>query len=243
MTATESSNPVTYEIAGQTVAMPVVVRDASAGTAMFDVDAAAAQALLPGGDFTVVESAPGRTQLVLAIIDYRDNDLGDYNEVGVTLFVRPAGNPAGEGDGTFITHLPVDQEFTCAAGRGIWGFPKSVEQIDYEPGDGHTVATLRMDGRLALRLRVPRGGTDDMPIMDMTTYTYIDGVPHATAFGQGGAGSQVLVGGEGVELELGDHPLADQLRTLGLPDAPVVMATWTEHMQATFGVPRPLAPS
>ena len=36
-----SPEPATYEIAGQTVTMPCVVRDASAGTAMFTVDAGA----------------------------------------------------------------------------------------------------------------------------------------------------------------------------------------------------------
>jgi hypothetical protein len=36
--------PTTYEIGGQTVTMPCVVRDAAAGTAMFDVDATPAQA-------------------------------------------------------------------------------------------------------------------------------------------------------------------------------------------------------
>lgn len=235
--SSSSTTPVTYEIAGRTVTMPVVVRDASAGTAMFEVDAAAAQALLPGDAFTVVESSPGRSQLALATIDYRDNDLGDYHEVGATLFVTPAGG--GEA-GTFITHLPVDQEFTCAAGRGIWGFPKTVERIDVEHGDGTAVTTLHMDGELVLRLALPRGGTDEMPTMDMVTYSYIDGVPHATAFGQGGRGSQVVAGGEGVALELGTHPVAAQLRSLGLPDAPVVMSTWTEHMQGTFATPTPL---
>ena len=32
---------------------------------------------------------------------------------------------------TYIHRLPVDQSFTCAAGRGIWGFPKTVERIDF----------------------------------------------------------------------------------------------------------------
>ena len=234
-----STTPVSYDIAGHTVAMPVVVRDASAGTALFEVDAAAAQALLPGTAFAVVESSPGRSQLALATIDYRDNDLGDYHEVGVTLFVEPA---AGGEAGTYITHLPVDQAFTCEAGRRIWGFPKTVEQIDLDHGDGSgsAITTLRMDGELVLRLTLPRGGTDEMPQMDMVTYSLIDGVPHATGFAQGGRGGQVVVGGEGVALELGTHPLARQLATLGLPDAPVVLSTWTEHMQGTFATPVPL---
>jgi hypothetical protein len=98
----------TYDIAGRTVTMPCVVRDASAGTALFDVDAAAARAMVPP-PFDIAETAPGRCQAVIAA---------------------------------------------------------------------------------------------------MATYSLVDGVPHRTAFSHGGTGSQVLVGGDGVRLELGDHPVA-----------------------------------
>jgi hypothetical protein len=253
-----SATPITtYDVLGRTVVMPCVVRDASAGTAMFEVDAAAAQRLLPSDRFAVVESAPGRCQIVLAVIDYRDNDLGAYHEVGVTLFVAPRGSgdggDGGEGDGdgeddgggdggesgTFITRLPVDQEFTCAAGRAIWGFPKTVEDIGFAYADDHVTVDLRMGGEPALRLTLPRGGDETMAPMAMTTYSLIDGVPHATAFTQGGTGAQVLVGGDGVSLELGTHPVAGELVGLGLPAA-AVMSTWTERMQGVFEVPLPL---
>ncbi len=227
----------TFQIAGRTVSMPCLVRDASAGTAMFDVDAAAAQRLIPGDDFLVVESGPGRCQLVVAVIDYRDNDLGDYHEVGVTFFVAPRSDP--DAAGTFITHLPVDQAFTCEAGRRIWGFPKSVEDIGFEYSPSSVLATLRMDGELVFRLRLPRGGDDVMEPMAMTTYSVIDGVAHATPFTQGGSGAQVVAGPDGVELELGSHPLAATLASLGLP-APAVMSTWTEHMRGAFEGASPL---
>lgn len=230
--------PATYEIAGRTVTMPCLVRDASAGTAMFDVDLAAARALIPA-PFVPVETSPGRCQLVLAVIDYRDNDLGDYLEVGITFFVTPDG-AAGDDAGTFITRLPVDQAFTCEAGRTIWGFPKTVEHITLDRTDTSATCELRMDGELVLRLTLPRGGSDEMPQMPMTTYTLIDGAPHATPFIQGGAGSQVVAGGDGVSLELGAHPVAKELAALGLP-APAQMSTWTEHMQGRFDTPVPLS--
>lgn len=232
--STSQTDPATYEIAGRTVTMPCVVRDASAGTAMFDVDAAAARALVPEG-FDLVETSPGRCQVVLAVIDYRDNDLGDYLEVGVTFFVTPAGGSADQA-GTFITRLPVNQSFTCEAGRTIWGFPKTVEDIALDYSDTAVTCTLRMDGQLVLRLTLPRGGDDEMPPLPMTTYSLIDGVPHATPFTQGGTGTQVLVGGDGVALELGDHPVAKELAALGLP-RPADMSTWTERMQGTFETP------
>jgi hypothetical protein len=228
----------TYEIAGRTVTMPCVVRDASAGTAIFDVDLTAARALVPA-PFVPVETSPGRCQLVLAVIDYRDNDLGDYLEVGVTFFVTPSGGADDEA-GTFITRLPVDQEFTCEAGRTIWGFPKTVEDITLDRTDTSATCAVRMDGELVLRITLPRGGTDEMPQLPMTTYTLVDGVPHATPFTQGGTGSQVVVGAAGVSIELGDHPVAKELAALGLP-APAQMSTWTEHMQGRFDGPVPLA--
>lgn len=225
----------TYDIAGRTVTMPVQVRDASAGTVLWDVDATAAQALLPA-DFEVAETAPGRANLAIALVDYRDNDLGSYLEIGIILFVRPR---AGGEEGNFIVHLPVDQEFTCEAGQRIWGFPKTVESIERVDGDGSTTWTLQMDGELVLRLTMPRGGSDEARPLPMTSYTVLDGAPHATAFSQWGKGSQLVIGGEGVALELGSHPIAKELESLGLPAEPQ-LSTWTERMQATFETPRAL---
>jgi hypothetical protein len=224
-----SDMTATHDVLGQTVTMPVEVADASAGTVIFDVPLEAAQALAPEG-FDVIETEPGRAQLALALIDYRVNDLGAYHEVGTILFVRPTG---GGDDGNFITHLPVDQEFTCAAGNQIWGFPKSVERIDVTQTDTASRWVLTMGGELVLDVTVPRGGTDEMPPLPMTSYTLLDGKPHATRFTQGGSGSS-LGFGEGVSVTLGTHPIAKELASLGLPDAKVVLTTWTEQMQATF---------
>jgi hypothetical protein len=227
-----------YEIQGRTVELPMVVRRAKAGVAFFEVDAEAAQRFLPGDDFEVVETAPGRSQLLIALIDYEDNDLGDYLEVGLTLFVRPRGGPDGS-DGTFIVHLPVDQGFTCEAGRVIWGFPKTVQEITAEHGDGASRWTLAMDGELVLRLTVPRGGDEEVPDVAIRTYSYKGGVPHATPFSQGGRGSRTVLGPEGVSLELGDHPIAKELAAMGLP-GPAVLSTWTEDMHGTFEAATPL---
>src|SRR3954454_16559507 len=146
-----------YDVQGRTVAMPVEVRDATTATVIYDVDIEAARALAPAG-FEIVESAPGQAQLAIALVDYRDNDLGTYHEVGTIFFVRPV---AGGADGTFITHLPVDQDFTCAAGNQIWGFPKSVEQVDVTDTETSSRWVLTMDGELFLDVSVGRGGRSE----------------------------------------------------------------------------------
>lgn len=224
-----------HDILGQTVTMPVEVRDGTNATVMYDVPLDAAQALVPA-PFEVIETEPGRAQFVLALVDYKDNDLGAYLEVGTIFFVRPTG---GGEDGNFITHLPVTEHFTCVAGNQIWGFPKSIEKIEVTNTDTTSRWVLEMEGELVLDLTLPRGGSDEMPAMELASYTMIEGRPHRTAFNQGGAGTGMFFDPE-VSLTLGDHPVAKELATLGLPDAPVVMTTWTERMRATFGEPEAL---
>jgi hypothetical protein len=237
-----SARPATYDIDDRTVTMPCVVRDASAGTAMFDVDAAAARALVPEA-FDLVETAPGRCQAVLAVIDYRDNDLGDYNEVSIALVVRERGKRGGLLDvargrfATFIHWLPVDQGFTRDAGEQIWGFPKTVERIDFHYEDDRAVCRLVSGAKPVLTLSLPRGGKRSLPDREMATYTYIHGVPHRVRFTSGAEGFGVRLGG--AELSLGDHPYADRLRSLGLPRR-ALMSTWMEHMRGRFEAPEKL---
>ena len=44
---------------------------------------------------------------------------------------------------TWIWKLPVNQAFTCDAGRGIWGFPKTIEQITFAESEGAVVVPAR----------------------------------------------------------------------------------------------------
>ncbi len=222
-----------FTIQGQEVRIPAVVRDASSGTAMYMVDSDKAQALIPDA-FEVAEAAPGQTQLTIVVVDYRDNDLGDYDEVGIIFFVRPKGQPEAE-VGSYIHKLPVNQSFTCEAGFKIWGFPKTVEEIDFSYGDNNATCKLSMDNKHVLTLTVPRGGDSASELSPAVGYTLIEGVPHQNEFTRGGSGEQALPGGDGVVLELGDHPLADELRSLGLDSAEPILSAWTEHMQGSFG--------
>jgi hypothetical protein len=178
-----------------------------------------------------------------------DNDLGDYNEVSLALFVRERGAPAGipyvgaafdvlrGRAATWIWKLPVDQSFTCEAGRGIWGFPKTVERIDFEDVGGHRRHRLAMEGHEVLTFNAERGGRRRLPDLEMVTYSWIDGRLHRTRFVSGAEGVGIRLGG--ATLALGDHPLAGELRRLGLPARPL-MTVWMEHSHARFDAPEPV---
>lgn len=236
--STAASEPRSFHIQGREIRMPVVVRDAGSGSAMFMVSAEAAQKLVPGDAFRILEAGPGQTQCVVVIVDYRDNDLGDYDEVGIIFFVYPKdGSP--EEAGTYIYKLPVNQDFTREAGYEIWGFPKTLEQIRFEYQEDRATCSLHMDGQHVLTLSVPRAEGTPTEETRPVGYTYIDGVAHRTATTMSGEKSFVSPGPEGIRLELGPHPIADDLRSLGLP-APALMSTWMEHMRGTFEAPEKL---
>jgi hypothetical protein len=237
--AVEPRGPRVFD--GREVRLPVVVRDAVSGAATYLVSAAAARRLLPGPELEVVELLPGRAILTIACIDYRDNDLGDYNEVSLAFFVRrrdESGRLPWLGAAvdllrnrlaTWIWKLPVDQRFTCEAGRGIWGFPKR-----FEDRAGRRSCRLVMDGKHVLTVTMARGGARRLPDVGMVTYSWIDGVLHATRFVSGADGVGIRLGG--AELVLGDHPLAAELRALGLPRR-ALMSVSMEHMHGRFEAP------
>ena len=236
-------------IQGKLVEFPVEVRHATVGSATYLVPADAARRLLPGSEIEVAELLPGKALCSIAIIDYKDNDLGDYNEVSIALFVRPRGQPAGipylgtmidlvrNQLGTYIVHLPVNQSFTCEAGSTIWGFPKTVQKIEFDYRSDRAGCTLVYDEQHALTLSLPRGGSRSLPESTMTGYTIIEGMTHTNEFTSGAEGFGIRLGG--ADLELGTGLIADQLRSLGLPKR-ALMTTWMEKMYASFGPSRKL---
>ena len=243
---TAATGPAPYVVHGQTIALPVCVRDAVQMTALFVVPIAPARALVGDPRLRVAELFPGRTVCVLAAVEYLDNDLGRYNEVAVSFFVErseqtswPVVGPLvgflRGGIGAYIHRLPVTTAFSCDAGRDIWGFPKTVEAITFHDVNERRTCRLAAGGQHVLDLTVHRGGTSVMKRMPQDAYAIRDGVLYHTPSTMWGEGASFRLGG--AELTLGPHPWAQELRALGLPKR-ALMTTTLEHMHAEFGAPK-----
>lgn len=223
------------EIQGRPISFPMEVPDANIATVLYTVSAEVATELLPGDAFEVVETAPGRTQLIIAACDYRDNPWGDYDEINLGLLARPAG--AGDDTtGSFVYRMPVNQDFTCEAGNRVMGFPKTVEEIEVEYAADEVCFALTFDRQPAFRLTVPRVPAAAEPVrIEAVSYSYLDGAPYATTLEMDmGAAVEDL---SRVRLELGRGVVADELRRLGLPAAPD-FASWGEGLGAVFHMGR-----
>jgi Acetoacetate decarboxylase (ADC) len=236
---TDTRPPSTHTIAGTVLTMPVRVRTAAQYTAMFSVDADAAQAMIDYSGLRVCRYRSGRAVVVLMLMHYIDTDLGQYYEYGTNVLVNPSGEEltgprALQSAGAFVHHLPVDQTFTLEAGRKIWGYPKVL--ADFTIRDGRQFGfDVRHDGQLIVGmdfrpgLRIPARFTSKVQVY--RTYSFTDGVLRETV------GETLLTGVRyrpgGVRLRLGDHPYAAELAALGLPRR-AMLSSSADNVDMTF---------
>lgn len=231
---------------------PVPIASAAAVWALFTVPTAAVDDALrlhgPGpvpatggvGAYRPV-SVVGRTPVVLALVRYHDvpgNVLGAYLEVVVAVPVRARG-------GTVHPHvlaMPVTQELTRDAGQRLWRFPKWLTTITGE---------LRADGA---RARVLAGDLLETAFaLELGPAVALRRLRAATTAVQHRRGEVVLVPVRAVEatglrvglggrarFAVGAGPLADVLRTLGLPGRRPLAAVSARRVRARIDPARPL---
>lgn len=253
---TDPTVPSQHTVAGAVLTMPVRVRTAYQHTAMFVVDADAAQRMIDYSGLRVcrfggVAGAKRRSRalVVLMLMRYEDTDLGQYYEYGTNVMVNPPGTPSSESTGlsalqsagAFVHHLPVDQSFTLEAGRTIWGYPKVL--ADFTVRNGRRFGfDVNIDSQLVVSMEFRPG----LPVPSVftsrrqvhNTYSYLDGVIRETP------GEMLLSGVRyrpgGVELRLGDHPYAAELAALGLPKR-ALMSSSAANVDMTFGDSRKIS--
>ncbi len=211
--------------------MPVRVREASNAFAAFLINASAAQEWIEDSGLEVIEVFPGKAILQLIGVDYKDNDLGDYNEAGVSFYVHEpstknrlpfigAARAFLKGEASSYLHLlPVNQAFTMHAGRFIWGYPKWVADIAIDENDTYYETTFSDQGRLVFTFRTKTGGNRQIKGQKQPSFGFRGGKLYKTMGVADGDGARFSPGGEAPIL--GSHPIADELRKLGLPKKPL----------------------
>ncbi|WP_330229398.1 acetoacetate decarboxylase family protein [Nocardia sp. NBC_00508] len=233
----------THTVLGREVRMPVRIRLAHAFMATYLVPAAAAQRLIDYSGLRVLRLPGGRAMCTLVFVDYVDGDLGPYNEFGVSFMVRHHTASAAAGgpkdlvtgrSGVLIHRLPVDGDFTLAAGRGIWGFPKELAEFVVDHGGRTRSGALHQNGQLIADLTVRPGFVTPAgraPASSLDAYSHIDGITRCTRWQMRPSGMRARFGG--AKLTLGDHPIAEELRSIGLPRR-ALMSSAVPRLAMTF---------
>ena len=245
-----------FEIEGRTLGYPAVFEDACSAVGLFVVQAEAAQALIDASGFEVAPILPGRALLSLSCVHYRESVCGRYDEISLGFFVRKAGRDKREQSGasalpylgtwfdiardeaaTFVWKLPVTTRLANDAGVRMWGFPKTVEKIDFALRDGRAEFALRIDDQAVLRYSVPARGKRRGPRSASHVYSIFEGAPCVTRLGH--RYEEMGMGLRTGRLELGGHPVAEQLRHLGVGARPL-LASWMGRLRFDVGPPEKL---
>jgi hypothetical protein len=220
--------------AGRAASLPLEIGDCGVVLAVLWADARVAQGLIAPAPLRVVEPVPGRTLVTLMGVDYRDNPWGDYNEAAILFPVSssggPTSGPAGRGRDALTTllgraphlvyRMPVDQAFTMHAGRERLGMPKDQARIDV----ALPRVRLEQDGGLVFSLEGPSPGWLPLPSVTLSAVGVRHGEVLRFRSRMGGRGLSVRPGGAAPEI--GEHhPLARELRALGLPRRPLFTAS------------------
>ena len=240
MTATDTA-PTDPVVLGTELSYPIRVRAAEQAAASWSVDASVAQRIVDDTGLRVATGRSGRATCSLAVVDYQDNDLGRYHEIALAFMVVPhdAPNdwrPDPRRPVTCIHQLPVDAEFTCAAGRQLWGFPKWVTDITWRRNRRGTDGVLLDDGRFVLGTHIARGWVP-LPAqpLEMQCYTSMDGVLRSTPWTTTSFGARIRPGGATVVVGDTDHPFAEEVHRLGLHERAPLFTVSVANMTAEFG--------
>ena len=234
---------------GSPVLLPVRVSDAFQGKLIYAVSKPAGQAILDSRNlpFKVIDIGGGYTAFVIFVIKYEKGDLGVYNELGIGLYVRPAGQVYAGVPGLYILDLPVNSEFARAAGL-IWGLPKSTQSLEFEAnGNRASVSFSRLgSSSQLLEMTIPRGGTQSSPPTPYRVYSMKDGKASQFTMLESGEGEGSQVGGVGIKIKLGpsekhrNDPLWKILHDFEVEAEEPMFYQWSEHLKVEFQTPMPV---
>jgi hypothetical protein len=211
---------------GARIGLPVRYNEWSAIMGHFPAPVAALRRLLPTDRLRPAELVPGTGIVSMAAMEYRDiADVAPYNEFGIMVPVlyEPARNVPAlpliaphrfSGFGLYVHHLPVTTQEAYVFGVEIWGYPKFLAEISFEETDRVRRCRLRADGKAIATLEVAKSATRTRP-QDLFSYTVKDGqLLHTRIQAQGQLATARFRGG--ASCDLGDHPIAEELRAVGM---------------------------
>jgi hypothetical protein len=204
--------------------VPIFYYDGTAQTAVFPARLGALRKLLPDPRFVPARLAPGLGAVALTCFEYRDTDIGPYNELSVAIVLNHppfasnlpgrallAGLRSGQLH-AWIHHLPVTTEIARLGGVELYNYPKFIGSIDFEEGAGRRTCRLGEGEEHIFTVDGPLIETPDAYQLQAFSHLWMDRQPQESEFKL-----NILAGGHSrrfgaAQLKLGErHPIAREL--------------------------------
>ncbi|MBI5844103.1 MAG: acetoacetate decarboxylase family protein [Deltaproteobacteria bacterium] len=215
--------------------LPIFYFDNTSLTAIFSASTRKVRSRLPFDTLHPVELYPGRCLVAISAFQYRESDIGPYNEFSLAALVSQPkkGLPLITAVGqllrneaqAYILSLPVDSEIARRGGVEMSGYPKFLAEFKWTEDAGYLCCEVNVNGRSLVKMRGRKLSTSKGRITRTILYTkfedrllmanlYVDPKKFAQSIMPESAAVEVGEGHELCEtlmdLELGKTPLAYQ---------------------------------
>jgi hypothetical protein len=183
------------------------------------------KALLPSPRMHPIRITPWNGVLSISGMEFRDSDLGPYNEVSISIpSTLDKATPVFTGSlrkgpvepYLYIHHLPVTTEIALAAGVEFAGYPKFLANIEFEREAGWVTCRLAEGERHLLTLAGRQLEVRVAPRSRSHAFTVRNGSLLRSEIILGKRGVGASRDSSDVRLELGDHPIAQELEGLDI---------------------------
>lgn len=192
----------------------------------------------------------GKSYMVaVGLIKYDDCDLGKYNEVIIAIPSLPAGikkpvsswlnlvsSLKNRKVGQYILHIPVTSEFSRAAGNELWGYPKIVAPVEHVFNNSslHTKVFDPVSKELIMEINGELGFSIPSIPLSLITYSFVNAKLFKTPVKVRGVMKLRLY--HDLQLHIGSstHPMANDLRLLGLDGKKPMIVMDTDKFQSVF---------
>jgi len=196
------------------------------------------RSVLPSKRLKPYRITPWLSALSITAYQYRESDIGPYNEVFIGIPVTiDEETPLFTGSlrkmpkepKVYSHHLPVTTEIALEVGAEFAGYPKFVADIEFVEEGNRMTCKLRADHQDVLKLSGRMLSTNQFPRHRVHPITYRREYILRSEFVISEREMGFSKNGEDVKLELGDHPIAEELRELNL--GKVVSYSYCPHAQ------------
>lgn len=137
------------------------------------------QPLLPPG-LQAQRLRGDRGLLVVQFVDMPNTTIGPYREVGIGIPVRrKAAWPDAPADAVwspppmFTIWLPVTSRLARDSGRAIWGYPKTIADVEFHASAERFRGRLLLDSRLLLEVDAPCDAHEEHGTIQMRSVTVL----------------------------------------------------------------------
>jgi hypothetical protein len=197
--------------------------------------------ILPSTNLHPVLMPNGKAILGVGAFNYMDTTIGSYGEIPIVIPVVYGKKTSPytklfpalmeswfPGFGLLVMHLPVTGILARDGGRQGWGYTKFIADMHFVIHSNYLECRMHEEGHHILDLHVLRKGMLMRETRPIVTYSVMDNNLIKTVIPQKGI-KRVAIHANGSFLKLGDHPVAEAVKALGISKKPFMSVYFPER--------------